>query len=212
MAFERVVVPGAWTVTKQQVVAGHLSRALDLFVLEDDPLSAHLLCGAARDIAHELAKGAGKEKVWDCVVDHIKDEYQRAFFGLLKDEYNFLKHADPNRENLMTHYTPEITSLFLWETCLNVEILLGERYAETTLFQVYYMSWHPGMANDDYAASLDSIRANSRDLYDVHGRMKWESLQQAFKLFRAKRAGSASFAMPYLADQRAGPPQGVEGI
>jgi hypothetical protein len=202
--------PGSWTVTKRQVIAGHLSRALDLYILRDDPLSAHLLCGAARDIAHDLAKAEGKDKLWDHVRDSIREDKQFEFFGLMKDEYNFLKHANPDRPAVMDHYTTAITSIFLWETCVNVEQLFGQRFTETTLYQVWFMSWHPGFAKDEYAATLDTLRTNGANLYDDQGRMKWESLQEGFKLITAKRARTPAGPMEYLAHRRAGPPKDVD--
>ncbi len=206
MAIERLPPkPGAWTVTKRHVVAGHITRALRLFVLEDDPLSAHVLCGAARDIMHELAKAEGKDLVWNLLSDIIKEDKKREFFGLLKDEYNFLKHADPQREATMTHYTPDLTAMFLWEACVNCQVLFGRNFTETTAFEVWFLSWHPGIAKDDYAKKLGRLRFTAPNFYDADGRMSWDALRQAFKLFQNDNAKPNG--MSYLAAERAVAPK-----
>jgi hypothetical protein len=202
--------PGAWTITKRQVVAGHLTRALQLFILEDDPLSAHLLCGAARDIIHAVLKNEGKERLWDQLETIVKEEKRGEFFALVKEEYNFLKHADPNREAVMTHYTPEITAMFLWETCVNCNLLFGTKFIETMAFEVWFLSWHPGIAKVEYAKTLDGLKLLAPQFYDVQGRMTFDALRQSYELFSTGDRG-ALVGVPYLADYRASAPMGVEG-
>lgn len=211
MAIERLPPkPGAWTITKRQVVAGNLLRALDLFILRDDPLSAHLLCGAARDIAHALMVAEGKTRLWDELEKVIRDDKRKEFFALAKEEYNFLKHADPQRAEIMDHYTPDITAMFLWETCVNCQLLFGTKFIETFVYEVWFLSWHPGIAKDEYAEKLGGLEKLAPQFYDAQGRMTFDALQESYKLFTAKRPGGVTHGLPFLADEKARPPMGAD--
>ena len=208
MALERLPPkPGAWTITKRQVVATELTQALRLYVVEDDSVSAHLLCGAARDIIHALSKIEGNDKVWNHLVDHIVEDKQRAFYAALKEEYNFFKHADPNCDMVTKHYRWETTSYLLWETCIDVEYLFGKTFIETQMFQFWFFSWHPHMVQDEYAKKLATLRESMPDRYDAEGRMTFATLRQAFELFAGNGARKFDVKLPFLADERAKPPK-----
>lgn len=196
---------GGWEITKEQVIASELSRAIRLFIVDQDMVSAHLLTGAARDIIHARAKALGKPRLWDTFKDSIKEEAHGAFIGMMKDEYNFFKHADRDGEEVNRYYKPEITEFFLWETITDFELLTGVRYLESALYILWFFSRHPDIIKEEYRHQYDGMRELWREDYDAEGRLSRASVAKHLKILD-EVVGTVEFPLPVLALAGAKPP------
>lgn len=88
-------------ITKVQAAQTLLSRAIDLYVDQNDGLSAIVLAGAAEDVLQDLLKDAGRsgsrEEMAKLIValdDVGEGVSMNDAFGLLRYGYNWPRHAD----------------------------------------------------------------------------------------------------------------------
>jgi hypothetical protein len=189
------------------VVATELARAIRVLMVDDDPISAHLLTMAARDIIHALAKVEKTPRVWDQLSERIYEDKQHAFYGILKEEYNFFKHADPNRPAVSEHYLRSNTEMMLWETCVDCEYLFGFTFMDTQFYQIWYMSHHPTLFQADYVAKFEVLRNNGPEHYDSEGRMTREAFRNILAVIDDPYRGY-ELGRPMLASEAARPPTG----
>ena len=199
----RTPLPGVWVVTKQQVVATELSRALRLYVIDGDYVSAHLLAGAARDILQSMLREAGKNTLWSVVKNAIKEEHQKEFYGILKEEYNFFKHAEKDGADATLNFSPKVTELFLWEIALNYQTLFGHR-AETDIFIEWYTSNYPETMSDDYNKAVAAKRAQHPREYGPDGKMTRTAMIDMLLAIESHPSGE--FPSPLLRDDAAKAP------
>ncbi|THD82499.1 MAG: hypothetical protein E7812_01220 [Phenylobacterium sp.] len=169
---------GAWNVTKKQVAASELSRSIRTLICFRDPISAHVLAGAARDIVHAIAKATGRPRLWDHFKDWIVDEAQDAVYALWKEDYNFFKHADRDPDVVNDFWTPEVTEFFLWETCVDFELVFDERYVDTTFYQIWFETRQPNIVKPERLKVHDQLRAAHAPYFDDSGAMKTRSLAE----------------------------------
>lgn len=88
----------SWEITKLQAAATQLSTAIRVLLLRNDPISAHVLASSALEVIDTLLRAKGHEPLHDIVLKHVKEEAVPAFRRLLREDYNFFKHADRDHD------------------------------------------------------------------------------------------------------------------
>jgi hypothetical protein len=73
-----------------------------MFAMGEDPFAIHLLVQSVEKLLIDLARNRGVDLAFDWEAA-IKTEYQREFFKMHWETYNFFKHADKDTADLPVH-------------------------------------------------------------------------------------------------------------
>jgi hypothetical protein len=120
-------------VTKLDAARRQLETAISLYFHDGDPVSAHTLAAAARQVIEDLnTKSAGTPMMQDD--PSIVPEYKKAVKKLFADAENFFKHA--KRDPTDTHFfVPQLTEAFILDATEKYVELAHER---RPLFDVFF--------------------------------------------------------------------------
>jgi hypothetical protein len=115
------------TVTRRDALVRELDTAIWLWFFEKDPLSIHLIVGAAYTCLCDLGKDDGKAPVAKTWVGATR----------FTTAYDWLRHAasDPNDVIDFPYRTNE---LMLWDALISFEKIFGGRSAYMMTFQAYF--------------------------------------------------------------------------
>src|SRR5690554_6209019 len=79
--------------TKIDIIAEHITAAIQLIAIEANPYSTHVLVMAADEMVLQVAGARGIALTLDYRI-YIKDEYQSEYRKKAREAYNWFKHAD----------------------------------------------------------------------------------------------------------------------
>lgn len=125
------------TINKLQAARRQLREAIRLWFTAGDPVAVHCLVGSSHQIIHDLnSQKGGRDLLYDTLV--IKDEFRKEWIRLIKNPYNFLKHADRDSDRTVNLDT-ELTEFFILFSLLGME-LLGQQHGETEGAYIAYFA------------------------------------------------------------------------
>jgi hypothetical protein len=81
-------------VTRQDATRQQIELAIDLLMRSKSLICANLLAWAAIDVLRAIADASGGNTFTASLDKHIKPEKLKQWYGFLKANYNFAKHAD----------------------------------------------------------------------------------------------------------------------
>jgi len=94
------MVPGRRRITKLEAARRELATAIRLYFEDGDIVSIHTLAAASHQVIHDVNTQRGKvTMLFDSEV--IKDEFRAKAVGLLRQDSNFLKHADRDPDGIL---------------------------------------------------------------------------------------------------------------
>jgi len=127
---------------KAEAVRHLIHAAVRMFAIGEDPFAIHLLVQSAEKLLIDLAKNRGVDLAfdWEAV---IKTEYQREFFKMYRETYNFFKHADKDTAELPVHNIAEGNAIGLLMAIENYLTLLGTPTEHMKLFRFFARLWKP---------------------------------------------------------------------
>ncbi|HSZ53941.1 MAG TPA: hypothetical protein VK801_20425 [Caulobacteraceae bacterium] len=186
-------------ITKEQIICSELSRAIRLFIDENDLVCAHLLASAAAENLRQLAKKSGKRLLRD---DFNEDRIlpQRRSHIVDRLNANFFKHTPNRADRVWDRYHPALTEYLLFECCVDLEIIFGATYFETKL----YLAWFSMRHNDvlvhgtQYTEQLDMIMGM---LGNVTSDNLHEATRELAEIFKLGAQVSLQTGLPVLAQQ-----------
>jgi hypothetical protein len=118
--------PPVRTITKQQAVRHLIHAAVRMIAAAEDPFAIHLLIQSADKLLIDFAKRSGKSLAHEWT-DLIKPEYRQPVMRLIRETYNYLKHADTDHdEALHVGDIAESNVLQLAICVVNYHALFGE--------------------------------------------------------------------------------------
>jgi hypothetical protein len=113
-----------------------------------DPVSAHTLAAAACEILRDVAKRKGVHHPYhNEVLPLVGPEKVPEFRRLIREDQNFLKHADRDPEGSMT-LNPEFTECLLFEGARAHFALAGYETPETRVFAIWFCCKYPDVILD----------------------------------------------------------------
>jgi len=128
-------------IEKLDAACRQLNTAISLWFSNGDSVSIHTLACSAHQIVHDInQKQGGRDLVYDSLV--IKDEYRREVKKVLKQAYNFFKHADNDAYGTI-EFKPYLTELFMMFTSIGLEILGQQPDPIRSAFNIYYCLRNP---------------------------------------------------------------------
>ena len=189
-----------WTITTEQVICSVLSRAIRLFIEENDLVCAHLLAGDAAEILRQLAKKSGKRVLPDEFKNQVLPQYLSRIVDRLKAEYNALKRTSTKTDHAWSRYHPSITEYLLFECCADFEIIFCTSYFETKLYLAWFSMRHRDVIVDgtQYTEQLDMITGMLGNVTSDNLR---EATQELAEMLKLGAQVSLNIGLPVLSQQ-----------
>lgn len=174
--------------SRQEICRTEINAAVRLFLIDEDPISAHLLASAATEIMVALSDGkpgvglndlrALMEKA--AVSSDLSDEV----FQSLLHPYNFLKHGSSNFD-VENDFSVEYIVITIYTAVHSYRLLFGDLSVEMTVFYDIVQSWRihwwegtPGFEEQLQIASKLPLIGVSREKVCDFGR---DMLQKAWE-------------------------------
>ncbi|MCA3708664.1 MAG: hypothetical protein INF02_02580 [Phenylobacterium sp.] len=131
-----------WEIDKKTIALNHLHRAIYLYIVEKDFLSAHLLASASTEIILNTLEAQGTEtRISSFRKKHGEKEY-KLIHDRINKSYNFMKHGSRGVKDKIKSYFPSETEVRIFEACIYSMILYEESYLEALLFVFWYKLRH----------------------------------------------------------------------
>ncbi len=109
------------SISKLEAASRQLDTAISLWFSNSDIIPIHTLACSAYQIIHDINKKKGyRDLLYDSVV--VKDDYRRDMVNLLKDHYNFFKHAEKDPDRLI-EFDGSLTEIFILFSILGLNLL-----------------------------------------------------------------------------------------
>ncbi len=150
----------ALEITRRFAARSQIETSIDLFLRHSDYVSAHVLAWAAVEMLRGVAKAQGKETFHERMEDYIKEEHLKEWRDILKNHYNFAKHADRDPERILDDFRPELTSWVIFAGCLDYPKIYSQRTWPMLVFQSWFLCRNPKLANGQLAEIMPKIREN----------------------------------------------------
>lgn len=175
---------------RQEICEREINSAVRLFLIDEDPISAHLLASAANEIMGALSKGQAGVGLNDIRAfmkeAGVNGALQEELFASLQHPYNFLKHgsSDFSVEN---DFSVDYVVMGLYTAIHSYKILFGNLSPEMKTFygivQVWRLQqWWP--EDPDFETKLQIAHKTglidaSREEFCEVGRMALEATHKA---------------------------------
>lgn len=129
---------------RREICEAEINSAVRLFLLDEDPISAHVLASAANEIMGALSNGkagVGLNDMRAFVKEFgVAADLQEELFSSLQHPYNFLKHSssDPSIEN---DFSVDYVVMGLYTAIHSYKILFGNPSPEMRVFYGIVAAW-----------------------------------------------------------------------
>lgn len=140
---------------KIDVACSMLDTSIELWFYQKDPVSIHTLVCSSYQIIHDINKQIGwRDLLYDSLV--IKDEYQKEINKMLKESYNYFKHADKDI-NQTIEFNPELSITYIMFSCFGLKCLSIPSNNVREAFVSYYALMKPEVLKIDAKEKIMSI-------------------------------------------------------
>lgn len=129
---------------RQEICKTEINSAVRLFLIDDDPISSHILASAANEIMGALSKGQAGVGLNDMRAflkeASVATELQEELFSSLQHPYNFLKHSssDASVEN---DFSVDYIVMGLYTAIHGYKALFGNPSPEMRVFYGIVAAW-----------------------------------------------------------------------
>lgn len=129
---------------RQEICETEINSAVRLFLIHEDPISAHLLASAANEIMGALSKGRPEVGVNDIrafMKEHgVEGGLQEELFASLQHPYNFLKHSSSDF-TVENDFSVDYIVMGLYAAIHSYKILFGNPSPEMKAFYGITAAW-----------------------------------------------------------------------
>ena len=133
----------AWNISKKEVICSELWRAIYLYIVSHDFISAHVLAGASTEMIHSGLESLNIRTRRRGFRIDFGEEKAKIMDQSIKTAYNYFKHGSNSSDEFTDSYSPIQTELFLLESCMGIHELYGEMYIETMAYLFWFSSRYP---------------------------------------------------------------------
>jgi len=161
---------------KLEAARRQLSAAIRIIFQGGDPVVAHTLVGAASNILTDLVEQEVPHKSWDAFAQSANSLTPKAYFNLMRDAQNFLKHAkgDPDRE---LELNPTDTESLAFFAVMNLgEILNHRKLGQLSMEESVFQLWHIACYAPELEGADDPFKSALEVFGDLRGRARVEQL------------------------------------
>ncbi|MGO8253585.1 hypothetical protein ACC792_21720 [Rhizobium ruizarguesonis] len=137
---------------RQEICEREINSAIRLFLVDEDPISAHVLASAATAIMEILGKGrpsVGLNSVRDMLKEaELPPDLENEVFTGLQHPYNFLKHSSAD---LAVEYDFSVDYILMtvYGAAHSYKLLFETTTAEMRVFTAIVQAWRPQWWSDD---------------------------------------------------------------
>ena len=161
---------------KQEVARRQLETAIELFFLEKDPVSIHVLAWSSSKILQDLCKHNDKPCFLDMIDTHIRENMRTEFRRQIKAPYNFFKHADKDPEEALQHFNSDINRSVIFTAVFDYYNLFG--FGKLTSQLRAFLNWsavcYPDTISEDYPLKQELHQvSNQWDISTEMGRYEF---------------------------------------
>lgn len=162
------------TVTRRDALVRQLDTAILLWFLERDPLSIHLIVGAAYTCLCDLGKKTGKAPVAKELVGETR----------FTTVYDWLRHAasDPND---VVDFPYRANELMLWDTLISFEKIFSGRSPYMMTFQAYFCL-HLVPENPKFRKGADAFLPNELSVEEAASLGRLDFFMKLTEMFAAQ--------------------------
>ncbi|GMO36556.1 hypothetical protein BwSH14_43610 [Bradyrhizobium ottawaense] len=130
--------------------------------MAEDPFATHVIIQSADKILTDVAKKSGRALAFD-FGEFIKPEYRKQWFGIHRETYNFLKHADrdPSGE-LGVRRIAETNAAELIMAVENYAAVFGAITEHMSVIRVFARLWKPNWFHVSEDPKVEELRAQLR--------------------------------------------------
>ena len=129
---------------RQQICCSEITAAIRLFIIDEDPIPAHLLASAATEIMVALSggkQGVGLNHVHDAMKENsVRSDLQDELFQSLQHPYNFLKHSSSDL-SVINSFSVDYIAMTIYTAIQSYKILFGELQPEMSVFYSMVIAW-----------------------------------------------------------------------
>lgn len=130
--------------SRQEICRTEINAAVRMFLVDEDPISAHLLASAATEIMVALSDGKSGVGLNDvralmktaAVPSDLSDE----LFHSLLHPYNFLKHSSSN-SSIKNNFSVEYIVITIYTAIHSYKLIFDDFSAEMKVFYGIVQSW-----------------------------------------------------------------------
>lgn len=129
---------------RQEICRREIDAAVRLFLIDEDPISAHLLASAAMEIMIALSNGKPGVGMNDLKAfmktAGVENTLSEEVFHALTHPYNFLKHGSSDFE-IENDFSVDFIVMTIYSAIHSFKLLFGEQSAEMMVFYSSAQAW-----------------------------------------------------------------------
>jgi len=145
------------TLTKQMVARAQLDESIELVLRHSNPVASNTLAWAAVDVLEALAKERGIEGFYKEMEIGIKSQFLNSWYNILKNGYNFSKHADRDPDRSIDDFRPEAVTWTIFGGCLTYSRVFGTRSWNMLVFQMGFNCRNPRVLTEESRELADHL-------------------------------------------------------
>ncbi|QSZ60586.1 hypothetical protein [Rhizobium sp. ZX09] len=150
---------------RQEICEREINSAIRLFLIDEDPISAHVLASAATAIMEILGRGragVGLNSVREMLkAAEVPPDLENEAFAGLQHPYNFLKHSSSDLA-VGNDFSVDYIVMTIYGAAHSYKLLFETTTTEMRVFNAIVQAWRPQWWSDD--PNLDSKIAVARQM------------------------------------------------
>lgn len=150
---------------RQAICEREINAAIRLFLIDEDPISAHVLASAATHIMEAIGKGrddVGLNSVRAMLKDaEVPPDLEHEVFAGLLHSYNFLKHSSSDL-TVENDFSVDYIVMTIYGAAHSYKLLFETTTAEMRVFNAIVQAWRPQWWQHD--PNLDGKIAVARQM------------------------------------------------
>jgi hypothetical protein len=157
--------PPKRTIDKKQAIRHLLHAATRMVAAQEDPFAIHLIIQSADKLLIDVSKHRKKPLAHQWT-DNVKPDYRDFFIKLVRETYNYLKHADHDAADSLHVGDIAMMNILQIGLCIvNYHTLFGEWTGHMRLmFAGVQVAFPDGFVMEDHRAVFDNHLPKIRDM------------------------------------------------
>lgn len=135
------------TISRRQTAREEADLAIHLLYTGGSLICANLLAWASIEVTNGVARHRGIATLTDLLTEKIRDDKRREWFSIVKQHYNFAKHADRDPE-LEVEINSDIVEFVVFEAVMNYREVYKQMTFPMLLHGTYMFAKFPEILHE----------------------------------------------------------------
>ncbi|QIK78440.1 hypothetical protein G7077_05510 [Sphingomonas piscis] len=123
--------------TRRKVVREEIESSIEIILEEGSAVASHVLAWAAVDVLRGVAAARQEQTFLELLEAMVRPEMLKTWRALLRQNYNFSKHADIDPDKVIEGFDPELTNMTLLAAIEDY----GRTYQQLTIPMYLFRGW-----------------------------------------------------------------------